>query len=608
MNVNEEKEFSTNYDLSIWKNLLQYLKPFKNKFIVLGIYMILLAVFDAGIPLLTKYAIDVYIGEGHLNGFPIFAGVYVFAVVGMSGIVYLFIKCAGDIEAGVVYSLRERGFKKLQELSFSYFDKTAVGWLMARMTSDTNRIGEILAWGLVDLLWGISMMLLIGIIMFVINAKLALITFAVVPLLAIISILFQKRILKVSREVRKINSKITGAFNEGITGAKASKTLVRENENLNEFKHITSDMKRKSVRSAIISSIYMPIVISIGSIGMALALGYGGRGLLDGAVSLGTLVLFINYAVLFYEPIREMARIFTELQVAQASAERLLSMIDTEPDIIDGDEIVKKYGDAVHLKKENWEEITGSIEFRNVSFSYNEKEIILENFNLKIEAGQTIALVGETGSGKSTIVNLACRFYEPTKGEVLIDGIDYRERSQLWLHSNLGYVLQTPYLFNGTIFENIQYGDLNASEIEIIRAAKLVNAHDFIMKFENGYETKVGEGGAKLSTGEKQLISFTRAILANPKLFVLDEATSSVDTETELVVQNAISTVLKGRTSFIIAHRLSTIRSADRIIVIDKGIIIEDGTHDELMKDKNHYYNLYTNQFIDEKEMEVINK
>ena len=608
MNINKEKEFSSNYDLSIWKNLFQYLKPFKNKFIILGMYMILIAIFDAGMPLLTAYAIDVYIGEGHLNGFPIFIGIYVFSVVSMSAIVYLFIKCAGSIEAGVVYSLREKGFKKLQELSFSYFDKTAVGWLMARMTSDTNRIGEILAWGLVDLLWGSSMMILIGIIMFVINAKLALITFAVVPILAVVSVLFQKRILKVSREVRTINSKITGAFNEGITGAKTSKTLVRENENLNEFKDVTSDMKKKSVHSAIISSIYMPIVISVGSVGMALALGYGGKGLLGGSVSLGTLVLFVNYAVLFYEPIREMARIFTELQVAQASAERLLSMIDTKPDIVDGEKIVKKYGDAVHLKKDNWEEITGSIEFRNVSFSYNEKEAILENFNLKIKAGQTIALVGETGSGKSTIVNLACRFYEPTKGEVLIDGIDYRERSQLWLHSNLGYVLQTPYLFNGTIFENIQYGDLNASEIEIIRAAKLVNAHEFIIKFKDGYKTKVGEGGAKLSTGEKQLISFTRAILANPKLFVLDEATSSVDTETELVVQNAISTVLKGRTSFIIAHRLSTIRSADRIIVIDKGIIIEDGTHNELMENKNHYYNLYTNQFIDEKEMEVINK
>jgi ATP-binding cassette subfamily B protein len=457
-------------------------------------------------------------------------------------------------------------------------------------------------------MWGISMMSMIAIVMFVVDVKLALITLTVVPFLAVISVFFQRKILRVSRKVRKINSKITGAFNEGITGAKTTKTLVREEENLSEFKEVTFDMRKKSVRSAIISSMYMPIVISMGSIGMALALGFGGNRVVLGTLSLGTMVLFVNFTVQFYEPIREMARIFAELQVAQASAERLLSMIDTDPDIIDGDDIIAKYGDSVDSKKENWEPIHGDISFKDVTFYYKEDEVILEDFNLDIKAGQTIALVGETGSGKSTIVNLACRFYEPVKGEVLIDGVDYRNRSQLWLHSNIGYVLQTPHLFSGTIKDNIAYGMLEASELDIIRAAKLVNAHDFIMKFENGYETEVGEGGAKLSTGEKQLISFARAILANPKLFILDEATSSVDTETELIVQEAIQKVLTGRTSFIIAHRLSTIRSADRILVIEKGKIIEDGTHDELMADEGHYYNLYTHQFIEEKEMEIINK
>ncbi len=604
----KEKEYSDAYDINIWKNLAQYLVPFKKNFIVLTIYMIVLAATDAGIPLLTKYALDHFIDKNTLDGIVGFAALYAGLIALISVCVYLFIKEAGTIQAGVTYNLREKGFKKLQELSFSYFDKTAVGWLMARMTSDTARVGEILAWGLVDFIWGISMMFFISIVMLLVNVKLALITLTVVPFLIVISLFFQKKILKVSRNVRKVNSKITGAFNEGITGAKTSKTLVREEENLIEFKDITKDMKRTSVKSAIISSLYMPIVIGMGSIGMALALGFGGEDVISGALTVGTLVLFVNYAIQFYEPIREMARIFAELQVAQASAERILSMIDTDPDIVDLDEVIEKYGDSVNLKKENWENISGDIEFKNVSFSYNEKESILDDFNLKVKAGQTIALVGETGSGKSTLVNLACRFYEPTKGEILIDGVDYKKRSQLWLHSNLGYVLQTPYLFSGTIKDNIRYGALEASELDIIRAAKLVNAHNFIMKFENGYDTEVGEGGAKLSTGEKQLISFTRAILANPKLFILDEATSSVDTETELIVQEAIQKVLDGRTSFIIAHRLSTIRSADRIIVIDKGRIIEDGTHDELMKDKKHYYDLYTNQFIDEKEMAVINE
>jgi len=608
MNINEEKEFSQNYDFAIWKNLLQYLKPFRKNFIILAFYMIVLAATDVMIPYLTSFAIDNFIKENTLDGFSYFAMIYGVAVIVISGTVYLFIKEAGKIEAGVTYSLRKKGFKKLQELSFSYFDKTAVGWLMARMTSDTNRIGEILAWGLVDFMWGISMMTFIAVVMFVVNWKLALITFAVVPFLVVVSVFFQKKILRVSRKVRKINSKITGAFNEGITGAKTTKTLVREEENLNEFRDITLDMKKKSVKSAIISSLYMPIVISLGSVGMALALGFGGNGVAMGTITFGTLYLFFNYSVQFYEPIREMSRIFAELQVAQASAERLLSMIDTDPDIIDGDDIIRKYGDSVDSKRENWETIEGDISFKDVTFYYKEDEVILENFNLDIEAGQTIALVGETGSGKSTIVNLACRFYEPVKGEILIDGVDYRKRSQLWLHSNIGYVLQTPHLFSGTIRDNISYGMLEASELDVIRAAKLVNAHDFIMKFEKGYETEVGEGGAKLSTGEKQLISFARAILANPKLFILDEATSSVDTETELIVQEAIQKVLTGRTSFIIAHRLSTIRSADRILVIEKGKIIEDGTHDELMNDKGHYYDLYTNQFIDEKEIEIINK
>lgn len=607
MSMHEEKDYSSNYDLTIWKNLLQYLKPYKKNFIILAFYMVILAIIDAGMPLLTKFAIDNYIEKQTLVGYPYFVAVYALAVIGISFTVYLFIKEAGKIEAGVTYSLRKKGFKKLQELSFSYFDKTAVGWLMARMTSDCTRIGEILAWGLVDFMWGIAMMSVIAIVMFTVNVKLALITFMVVPFLAVLSIFFQKKILKVSREVRKINSKITGAFNEGITGAKTTKTLVRENDNLTEFMDITTTMRKKSVRSAIISSLYMPLVLCIGSVGMALALGFGGQGVIGGVISFGTLVLFVNYAVQFYEPIREMARIFAELQVAQASAERLLSMIDTAPDIVDGDDIIKKYGDSVHKKEENWESLKGDIEFKDVKFYYKEDEVILDHFDLKIEAGQTIALVGETGSGKSTIVNLACRFYEPVEGKVLIDGIDYRERSQLWLHSNIGYVLQTPHLFSGTIADNIKYGKLDASELDILRAARLVNAHDFIMKFEKGYETEVGEGGAKLSTGEKQLISFARAILANPKLFILDEATSSVDTETELIVQEAIQKVLTGRTSFIIAHRLSTIRSADRILVIEKGIITEDGTHDELMAKHGHYYNLYTNQFIDEKEIELIN-
>jgi len=444
--------------------------------------------------------------------------------------------------------------------------------------------------------------------MFVVNFKLALITLTVVPVLAFVSMFFQQRILRASRDVRKANSKITGAFNEGITGAKTSKTLVREKQNLDEFKELTTGMRKNSVRSAIYSSAYLPIAVNLGSVGMALAITFGGGLMLKGSISYGTLYMFITYAVLLFEPVRELARVFSELQVAQASAERLFAMIDTPLELFDEEHVVEKYGDTFQAKKENWEAIKGDIRFEDVKFYYNEDEVILDKFNLDIKAGQTIALVGETGSGKSTLVNLACRFYEPREGKVYIDGVNYRDRSQLWLHSNIGFVLQTPHLFSGTIRDNIRYGNLEASEFDIIKAAKLVNAHDFIMKFEKGYETEVGEGGSKLSTGEKQLVSFARAVVANPRIFILDEATSSVDTETEVMIQDAISNILEGRTSFIIAHRLSTVRNADRILVMKHGKVIEDGNHDELINKKGYYYKLYTHQFIDEKEIEILKK
>jgi ATP-binding cassette subfamily B protein len=358
----------------------------------------------------------------------------------------------------------------------------------------------------------------------------------------------------------------------------------------------------------VFSSIFYPIVAALCGIGTALALWFGGSGVMMDAISYGTLVAFITYTIQFFEPVEHIARIFAELQSAQASAERVLSMIDTPLEIKDSTEIESKYGDAFQPRKENWEPIKGEVTFRNVSFSYKNGETVLDNFNLHVKAGETIALVGETGSGKSTIVNLICRFYEPTAGEILIDGVDYRERSQLWLQSNLGYVLQSPHLFSGTIRDNIRYGRLEAGDQEIEAAAKLVNAHDFISRLEKGYDTEVGEGGSRLSTGQKQLISFARAVVANPRLFVLDEATSSIDTKTEQVIQNTIQKVLEGRTSFIIAHRLSTIRSADRILVIVGGKVIEEGTHHQLIKRRGYYYRLYTNQFLEEEQARIINQ
>ncbi|HEY8500455.1 MAG TPA: ABC transporter ATP-binding protein [Clostridia bacterium] len=590
----QEEVFSKGFNIKLWKKFIRYAKPYKNRLILLSIYMAILAVFDAVIPLMQRYAIDNYIIVKSTSGTAAFFIVYSLITIIQAIVVKFMISSAGVVETGVCHDIRKDGFEHLQALSFSYYDTTPVGWMMSRLTSDVWRLGNMLSWGLVDFSWGFFMMVVTAIVMFVLDWKLALLAFTVIPLLFVASIYFQRRILFNHRDIRKNNSLITAAFNEGIQGVKTTKTLVREAENLNEFQVLTSEMNRKCIGAATFASVYMPIVILLGSIGAGLVLWRGGDGVILGTVSYGTLTAFTSFAVQFFFPIRDMARIFADLQSAQASAERILSLLETKPDIEDDIEVLNKYGSD----KEKWPKIVGNIEFRNVSFSYKTGEKVLDNFNLSVKPGETIALVGDTGAGKSTIVNLACRFYEPTEGQIFIDGYDYTRMPILWLHSNLGYVLQNPHLFSGTIRDNIMYGKLDAAEEEMIKASKLVNLHPIVERMEKGYDTQVGEGGSLLSTGEKQLVSFARAIISDPAIFVLDEATSSVDTETEHLIQQAISNILKNRTSFIIAHRLSTIRSADRILVIRDGKITEQGTHSYLLSQKGYYARLYRNQFV----------
>jgi ATP-binding cassette subfamily B protein len=400
---------------------------------------------------------------------------------------------------------------------------------------------------------------------------------------------------------------MTGSFNEGITGARTSKTLVIEDKNLFSFKNITGEMKSASIRLARLNAFYIPTIVFFGSVLTAFVLARGGKLAMEQIIQIGTLSAFLSYAINIFEPVQQLARTFAEVISLQANIERVTDLLEKEPLIKDSEDIIKVYGDNINPKKKNWEEIIGEIEFKNVRFKYPDgDEEVLNNFNLHIPAGTNIAIVGETGAGKSTLVNLACRFFEPTEGEILIDGKDYRERSQLWLHSNIGYVLQNPHLFSGTIKENIRYGNLDATDEQILEAAKIVSVDTIVDKLEKGYDSQVGEGGDRLSTGEKQLISIARAILANPKIFILDEATSSIDTHTERLIQKGIEYLLKGRTSFIIAHRLSTIKKADIILVVNDGKIIERGTHKELIAKKGHYYNLYTKQFEEEKTLEVL--
>ncbi|MFV0440776.1 MAG: ABC transporter ATP-binding protein [Lachnospirales bacterium] len=610
----KEKEFSKKIDFEVWKDIFSYTKNCKVTVVMCLVVMIALAMFDTLTPLFSKYAIDNYVVGGRpeeiieftipllninfaMKSIYIFVGLYFSLIVVQSFIVYLFIKFAGIIEATIQRDLRQDAFTKLQELSFSYFDKTKAGWIIARLTNDAQKLGNLIAWSLVDIFWGSAIIVCIIIAMFMLNVKLALWSIALIPFIILAGVFFQMKILEGQRKVSRANSVVTAGYSEGIAGAKTSKTLVREDGNLSDFDVMTDRLRSRTIKVQIVNSFFVPIIIFTGIASTAMVLTVGGNSVVEGSVSLGTLSAFISYMMLISEPINQIAAKFSELQSAQASGERIISLIKEESDIVEKPEVTEKYGDFFNPKTENFNKYSGDIEFKDVTFKYKNGQTVLENFNLKINAGEKIALVGETGGGKSTIINLVSRFYEPVEGELLFDGIDYRERSQSWLHSQLSYVLQSPFLFSGTIRDNILYGKEDATEEEIVEACKKVGAYDFIESFEDGLDTNVGEGGDRLSQGQKQLVSFARAIIGSPSLFILDEATSSIDTLTETKIQKAIDEALKGRTSFIVAHRLSTIKNADRIIYISGGKILEDGNHDELLAKKGDYYNLYMNQF-----------
>ncbi len=604
----EEQEFNTDHlDTKLWSRVLKHFFVYKKDLTIIFISMVLTAGVDIAFPLLNRFAIDFFVlKNGDLNQLWPFGLGYGLLILIQVFVVYFFIKYTGKVEMQFAYDIRKQAFKKLQELSFSYYDKTPQGWIMARMTSDIGRLADIVSWSIIDLIWGSTLIIGVSIVMLVVNWKLALLVLVVVPFLAYISVIFQKKILQRYRLTRKINSKITAAYSEGILGAKTTKTMGLEDQQSSEFRELTYSMKSESVKAAILSAAFMPIVMALGAFSSSMLIWLGGQQVLVGTIAFGTLVLFTQYATQFFEPLRQIARLLAEFQMAQASAERVLSLLNAEVDLVDREDVIAQYGTILEPKPEAYEKVKGDVEFEHVDFYYKKEEPVLVDFNLSVKAGQTIALVGETGSGKSTIVNLICRFYEPKQGVIRIDGVDTKDRSMGWLHSNLGYVLQAPHLFSGTIKENIRYGNLNASDEAIIEAAKRVSAHEFIMNMENGYDTEVGEGGGRLSTGQKQLISFARAILANPSIFILDEASSSIDTETEQIIQSAIESVLQDKTTFIIAHRLSTIVNADRILLIDKGEIVEDGTHSQLMHLKGRYYRLYTNQFNEDRQNELL--
>ena len=581
----EEQEYNKPFSFRTWAKMLPFFRPYRRYFAITMGLNILLAGIDVIVPLFQSYAIDRFITADTLSGLGVFAAVYAAVILLQTCSVYWSVRAATIIEMNVGKDLKWAQFEHLQTLSFSYYNTTPVGYIHARVMSDTLRIASMVAWGLVDMFWAFLYVISVFVIMFMLNARLALIILVIVPCIAVLTVYFQNKILHWNRKVRKINSQITSAYNEGITGVRTSKSMVIERDNEEAFFKRTDEMRRAASRSAKLNAVYIPTILLFSSAAAAIVLAKGGYMVRDEIMRLGTLSVFISYAVIIFEPIQQLARLLAELISCQANIERVMDLLEQEPNVVDKEEVTEKYGDAFHPKKENWEKIKGDIVFEDVSFMYPDgKEYVLEHFNLHVPAGMNVAIVGETGAGKSTLVNLAGRFFEPTKGRILIDGADYRERSQLWLHSQIGYVLQNPHLFSGTVRENIRYGRLDATDEEIEEAARSVSADEEVRKLEHGYDSDVGESGGRLSTGEKQLISFARAILADPSIFVLDEATSSIDTKTEQLIQQATNRLLKGHTSFIIAHRLSTIRQADLILVVKDGKIIERGTHGELLK------------------------
>lgn len=597
----DEDSFEQGIKLDLWKRLLGYALHYRLDVSVLVCCALAVATAEVAFPMITRSVID-SVAEGSGIDLMYYAGIYAGFCLLLAVSVGGFFWYGGKLRNQVSHDIRLDGFRNLQNLSFSYFDFRPVGWLMARMTSDCERLSNILAWGILDLVWSTTMMVGIAGAMMYMHFSLALVVLSVIPVLVWMSLVFQKRILGSARQVRKTNSRITGSYNESIMGVQTSKAFVKEAENLNNFGGLTDKMYGASFQNAVQAALYLPLVLILGSIASGLALVYGGLEVIWGTITAGTLVAFLTYSRHFFDPIEELAHWFAELQMAQASAERIMSLVLAKSDIADSHEVMQrmtstnKTNDAI----DGYPDIITHIEFRNVSFSYEVGGKVLSNINLEIKAGENIAIVGSTGGGKTSLVNLLCRFYEPTEGQILIDGIDYRQRSLHWLQSNLGIVLQSSHIFGGSVADNIRYGKLDASASEIIEAAKRAGADHFIQEMEDRYDTLVGEGGSGLSAGQKQLISFARAILADPKILVMDEATSSVDTITEQYIQQGLDELLKGRISLVIAHRLSTIRNADRILVIEHGEITESGSHAELMMLEGRYYQLYTQQSLSE--------
>ncbi len=578
--------------------ILPYLRKVRGMILCMTLLGLVSSCIDIILPLFQRYALNHFIGEKTFDTIAYFIVLYVLTLLCAATVNYISCAQATIVEMRVGRELRQRGFDHLQTLSFSYFNQNSVGYIHARLMSDTARIGALVSWSLIDCVWRVSYLVGAVVMMLYLNARLALMVLAVLPLITVLFAVFQKRLITVNREIREINARITGNFNEGITGAKTIKSLAVEQEMETRFCKETAAMRAAAVRASRLRGLFAGTITFASSVALAIILWKGGY---IAQEEIGTFSVFMSYAQGMMEPLRWLVDVISDLITTQVNIERFTNLLAVRSDVEDTPEVIAKYGDSFDPKKENWEPVRGNIEFRDVTFRYPDgEENVLEHFSLQIPFGTHLAIVGETGAGKSTLVNLVCRFYEPTEGAVLLDGKDLRERSQLWLRASIGYVLQTPHLFSGTVRENLLMGNPEATEQQLWEALRVISAEELVQRLEKGLDTDVGEGGDLLSTGEKQLISFARAVLADPKILILDEATASVDTLTEEKIQSAMEHITQGRTSLMIAHRLSTVRNADVILVVKDGKIVEQGNHRELLRKKGYYHALYTRQYEDE--------
>ena len=601
----EEKDNSVRLRFFGIDRMLPFLSVYKKELFFMVFLAMAGTATDVFVPVLQRYALNHFVARKTLDTLPLFLAVYMFAVVFAGIMNYISCKLATEIEVWLDRDMRNKAFEHLQTLSFSYFNQNSVGYIHARVMSDTSRLGTIFSWSLIESVWHGAYLVGSVVVMMAINIRLALLVMMILPLVTLLFAYFQNKMIAVNRQVREINSRITGNFNEGITGARTIKSLVIEKKMEDDFRKDTSAIRRKSVEASRLRGMFAAATAFSSSLAIAVLLWRGG---VIAKSDIGTFSMFMTYAQGMMEPVRWLVDVISDLITGQVNIERYTKLLSAQSDVRDTEEVISLYGDSFSPKRENWEPIRGDIELRDVSFRYPDgDETVLDHFSLKIPFGTNLAVVGQTGAGKSSLANLICRFYEPTSGSVLIDGKDARERSQLWLHSAIGCVLQTPHLFSGTVRDNLLYGNPEATDEQILQALRLVSAESVVNRLEKGLDTDVGEGGDLLSTGEKQLISFARAILADPKILILDEATASVDTITEHKIQSAIETVIRNRTSVVIAHRLSTVRNADLILVVHDGKICEQGTHEELVSHRGVYYKLYQRQYEDEATGAVLN-